>query len=58
MQVQAYIWEKYSLIDLTLSQLLDRMVDEFPDQYAFRYITMITQNLCGFRDDVDTLPVP
>jgi fatty-acyl-CoA synthase len=31
-----YIWEKESLIDLTFPQLLDRIVEEFPDQWAFR----------------------
>ncbi len=50
-----YIWEKYSLIDLTFPQVLDRMVDEFPDQYAFRYTTMdYTRTYSEFRDDVDT----
>lgn len=50
-----YIWEKYTLIDLTLPQLLDRIVQEFPDQYAFRYTTMdYTRTYSEFRDDVDT----
>ncbi len=49
-----YVWEKYSLIDLTFPQVLDRMVDEFPDQYAFRYTTMdYTRTYSEFRDDVD-----
>ena len=34
-----YVWEKYTLIDLTFSQVLDQMVEEFPDQYAFRFTT-------------------
>jgi len=34
-----YIWEKDTLIDLTFPQLLDRVVEEFPDQYAFKYTT-------------------
>jgi fatty-acyl-CoA synthase len=50
-----YVWEKDSLIDLTFPQVLDRMVDEFPDQYAFRYTTMdYTRTYSQFRDDVDT----
>ena len=35
-----YVWPKEHLIDLTFPQVLDRMVDEFPDQYAFRYTTL------------------
>ena len=50
-----YIWEKESLIDLTFPQLLDRIVEEFPDQPAFRYTTMdYTRTYSEFRDDVDT----
>lgn len=49
-----YIWEKDTLIDLTFSQVLDRMVDEFPNQYAFRYTTLdYTRTYSEFRDDVD-----
>jgi len=50
-----YIWEKDTLIDLTFPQVLDRVVDEFPDQYAFRYTTLdYTRTYAQFRDDVDT----
>ncbi|OPZ92821.1 MAG: Long-chain-fatty-acid--CoA ligase [Firmicutes bacterium ADurb.Bin419] len=50
-----YVWEKDTLIDLTFPQVLDRMVDEFPNQYAFRYTTMdYTRTYSEFRDDVDT----
>ena len=50
-----YVWEKDTLIDLTFPQVLDRMVDEFPDQYAFRYTVMdYTRTYAEFRDDVDT----
>lgn len=50
-----YIWEKDTLIDLTFPQLLDRIVEEFPDQYAFRYTVMdYTRTYSEFRDDVDT----
>ena len=50
-----YVWPKETLIDLTFPQVLDRMVDEFPDQYAFRYTTLdYTRTYSEFRDDVDT----
>lgn len=50
-----YIWEKDTLIDLTFPQVLDRVVLEFPDQYAFRYTTLdYTRTYAEFRDDVDT----
>ena len=49
-----YIWEKEALIDLTFPQLLDRIVEEFPDQYAFRYTALdYTRTYSEFRDDVD-----
>ena len=49
------MWPKEHLIDLTFPQVLDRMVDEFPDQYAFRYTTLdYTRTYSEFRDDVDT----
>ena len=50
-----YVWKKDELIDLTFSQVLDRMVEEFPDQYAFKYTTLdYTRTYQQFRDDVDT----
>ncbi len=50
-----YLWEKYELIDLTFPQVLDAMVDAFPNQYAFRYTTLdYTRTYEEFRDDVDT----
>ena len=50
-----YIWEKDTLIDLTFPQLLDRIVEEFPDQYAFRYTEVdYNRTYSEFRDDVDT----
>ena len=50
-----YVWPKEHLIDLTFPQVLDRMVEEFPDQYAFRYTTLdYTRTYAEFRDDVDT----
>ena len=49
-----FIWEKDSLIDLTFPQVLDHVVAEFPDQYAFRYTTHdYTRTYAEFRDDVD-----
>ena len=50
-----YVWPKEHLIDLTFPQVLDRMAEEFPDQYAFRYTTLdYTRTYSEFRDDVDT----
>ncbi len=50
-----YVWPKETLIDLTFPQVLDRMVEEFPNQYAFRYTTLdYTRTYTEFRDDVDT----
>ena len=49
-----YVWKKDDLIDLTFPQVLDRMVEEFPDQYAFKYTTLdYTRTYSQFRDDVD-----
>ncbi len=50
-----YIWPKETIIDLTFPQILDRMAEEFPDQYCFRYTTHdYTRTYAQFRDDVDT----
>ncbi len=50
-----FIWQKEALIDLTFSEVLDRLVEEFPDQYAFKYTTLdYTRTYAQFRDDVDT----
>ena len=49
-----YIWKKDILIEETFSKVLDRVVEEFPDQYAFRYTTLdYTRTYAQFRDDVD-----
>jgi fatty-acyl-CoA synthase len=49
-----YPWPKEQLIELTFPEVLDRMVREFPDQYAFRYTThYYTRTYAQFRDDVD-----
>jgi len=49
-----YVWKKDELINLTFPQVLDRMVEEFPNQYAFKYTTLdYTRTYEEFRDDVD-----
>ena len=49
-----YVWKKDIVIDCTFPQVLDRMVEEFPDQYAFKYTTLdYTRTYAQFRDDVD-----
>ncbi|MBQ8416382.1 MAG: AMP-binding protein, partial [Clostridia bacterium] len=49
-----FVWKKDLLIDATFSDVLDRMVEEFPDQYAFKYTTLdYTRTYSEFRDDVD-----
>ncbi len=50
-----FVWKKDLLIDLTFSEVLDTMVECFPDQYAFKYTTLdYTRTYKEFRDDVDT----
>ncbi len=50
-----YVWKKNALIEKTFSQVLDKMCEEFPDQYAFKYTTLdYTRTYSQFRDDVDT----
>ncbi|MDR0491407.1 MAG: AMP-binding protein [Oscillospiraceae bacterium] len=49
-----YIWPKDGLLEMTFSEMLDRVTEEFPDQYAFRYTTLdYTRTYAEFRDDVD-----
>ena len=49
-----YVWKKDELIDLTFSQVLDRVTEEFPDQYAFKYTTLdYTRTYREFKKDVD-----
>ncbi len=49
-----YVWKKDSLIEKTFSQVLDTMVEQFPNQYAFKYTTLdYTRTYSEFRDDVD-----
>ena len=47
-------WKKYDVIDLTFSEVLDEMVAQYPDQYAFKYTTLdYTRTYAQFREDVD-----
>ena len=49
-----YVWPKETLIDLTFQQVLDRVAEEFPDQYAFRYTVLdYTRTYKEFKDEVD-----
>ena len=49
-------WKRYSVLDLTFSDVLDEMVERYPDQYAFKYTTLdYTRTYREFRDDVDKL---
>ena len=49
-----FIWPKYSVVHETFGSLLDRVVDIFHDQLAFRYTTLdYTRTYKEFRDDVD-----
>ena len=49
-----YVWKKDALIEKTFSQVLDTMVDNFPDQYALKYTTLdYTRTYKEFRRDVD-----
>ena len=47
-------WKKFDVLDLTFSDVLDQMVESYPDQYAFKYTTLdYTRTYSEFRDDVD-----
>ena len=49
-----YVWKKDELIDATFPMVLDRMVEEFPDQYAFKYTTLdYTRTYSEFNEDVE-----
>ncbi|MBQ8573029.1 MAG: AMP-binding protein [Ruminococcus sp.] len=49
-----FVWKKETLITKTFPEVLDKMADLFPDQYAFRYTTLdYTRTYAQFRDDVD-----
>ena len=47
-------WKKETLIEKTFPQVLDAMVDQFPDQLAVKFTTLdYTRTYSQFRDDVD-----
>ncbi len=47
-------WKKYDVLNLTFSQVLDEMVERYPDQYAFKYTTLdYTRTYSEFRDEID-----
>ncbi|MBR6728639.1 MAG: AMP-binding protein, partial [Clostridia bacterium] len=49
-----YVWKKYDVIEATFSDVLDTMVENYPDQYAFKYPTLdYTRTYAQFRRDVD-----
>ena len=49
-----YVWKKETLIEKTFPQVLDTMVQEFPDQLAVKFTTLdYTRTYSQFRDDVD-----
>ena len=49
-----YVWPKERLIDYTFPDVLDRICEEFPNQYAFRYTELdYTRTYPEFRADVD-----
>ncbi|MBD5116693.1 MAG: AMP-binding protein [Ruminococcaceae bacterium] len=49
-----YVWPKERLLDYTFPDILDRMCEEFPNQYAFRYTELdYTRTYPEFRDDID-----
>ncbi len=49
-----YPWKKYDVIDATFSDVLDKMAEKYPDQYAFKYPTLdYTRTYEQFRRDVD-----
>lgn len=51
-----YPWPKETLINETFPDVLDRICEEFPNQYAFKYTELdYTRTYPEFRDDVDTL---
>lgn len=50
-----YPWPKERIINYTFPDVLDRICEEFPNQYAFRYTELdYTRTYPEFRDDVDT----
>jgi len=49
-----FVWKKYDVVNMTFSQVLDVMAEQYPDQYAFKYTTLdYTRTYAEFRRDVD-----
>lgn len=49
-----YPWPKEKIINYTFPDVLDRVCEAFPNQYAFRYTELdYTRTYPEFRDDVD-----
>ncbi len=49
-----FVWKKYDVIDATFSDVLDTMVEKYPDQYAFKYTTLdYTRTYAQFKRDID-----
>jgi fatty-acyl-CoA synthase len=49
-----YPWKKNTQIDETFPDILDRICEEFPEQYAFRYTELdYTRTYPQFREDVN-----
>ncbi|MDR0223086.1 MAG: AMP-binding protein [Oscillospiraceae bacterium] len=49
-----YPWKKNTLIDETFPDVLDRICEEFPNQYAFRYTELdYTRTYAEFREESD-----
>ena len=49
-----FVWKKYDVINATFSDVLDTMVENYPNQYAFKYPTLdYTRTYEQFRRDVD-----
>ncbi len=47
-------WRRYDVLDVTFSDVLDKMAESYPDQYAFKYTTLdYTRTYSQFREDVD-----
>ena len=49
-----YVWKKETLINCTFPEVLDTMVEKFPDQTAIKFTTLdYERTYSQFRDDVD-----
>ncbi|MBR6426477.1 MAG: AMP-binding protein [Clostridia bacterium] len=47
-------WQKFGLVDLTFPEVLDKLVELYPDKIAFKYTTLdYTRTYAEFARDVD-----